>query len=216
MKTSTPSNMLRIINVWIVILLSTTAGHLRADTFKFTESLADKVICEGHGEDRFCEVAQVGAFHLTAKFGWAPGTAASIEGDTGFSLSFGNLDLSFTPSDDPKWAPGKRSVTMIFGYEDDNGRLVREGKVVLRWNDRGFSVNVSLRTGFDFSAVIAGDILEQVPGIVAGFSDYDVSFGAAGSSDTVYYGGPLRQHYSSAADDVLTSIKVRSVKLPAH
>lgn len=134
--------------VALLAILSLASAAL-ADSFSFSETFKDKVVCERDQGDVFCDVASIGRFRIAGSRTWKGVVDISaINADTAFHIAFGNLDFTAMLSDDPNYVVGKTSATFIIGeHFNDNDKEFVDGKIVVKWNAKRVSIGVSGKLG---------------------------------------------------------------------
>ena len=159
-----------------MFVLGATIQAALADSFVVTERAGAKVACFRDEGEIFCDVAPLGNFKVVASMNWKDLVDIStIDGDTTFTLSIGNLNVSVPLSEDPKYVAGKKSAVFVFGHYNDNDKLIVDSRVALRWNAKGFTATVTGRINFEQGSILAEQYTEE-DGAFTDTRDLSVSF----------------------------------------
>jgi len=129
-----------------------------ADTATFSEKYADKLFTERYkeGPDTWTEywTYPTGSFSFSGNFFIAESPAAvDFNEDSAVAIQIGSWFYEGTLGDDDKYVAGKSSASFALVTEgwdkNDNEKLVKVGKVSIKFTKKGIKITVSAKTGGD-------------------------------------------------------------------
>lgn len=135
----------------LMLLLSSVGAALArssapTNTLTFSESLSDKVVCAKEEGDWSCDMFTGDSFTISATILLAGVDITNFDQDTSFDLSVGELDVSHSLNEDPKYMPGKTSATFVDTYTDDSDKEHIYQTTHLKWTANQLTVSITAKS----------------------------------------------------------------------
>jgi hypothetical protein len=150
-----------ILFVSIVALTSANVYAAAANTFKFTDTYAQKVLCSKiYG----CDVFDGGKFTITSKISLTGIDITKFNRDTEFYIYVGRFDWHCQLRDDLAYAPGKTSAKILVRTveEDYYGRINQLYLTIqLKWSAKQLAVTITGITPDALAPIWADDYLYE-------------------------------------------------------
>jgi hypothetical protein len=128
------------------LLTSTSAFGASGNSFKFSDSLKEKLLCDNYG---FCDIFQFGKFQINAKINFENVDISKFNSDTCLDVAVGWFSLT-TCLGDPgsSYQHGATRASMVFTGEDYYlGDNIPYLWVTLKWNSKKLTVKIKGLTG---------------------------------------------------------------------
>jgi hypothetical protein len=159
-----------------LLLLGGACRVALADSVVVTERAGGKLVCTREEGETSCEVVTTGNFKVVGKVNWnGLIDITTIDQDTTFSVSIGNLYIDTSLSEATKYVAGKRSAVFVYGHYNDNDKFIVDTKVTLHWSVKQFSATVSGKVNSEQGPILA-DIYSGSAGAFTDTQDLSVSF----------------------------------------
>jgi len=194
----------------LMLLLSSVGAALArssapTNTLTFSESLSDKVVCVKEEGDWSCDMFTGDSFTISATISLAGVDITNFNQDTSFDLSVGELDVSHSLNDDPKYTPGKTSATFVDTYTDDSDKEHIYQTTHLKWTANQLTVSITAKSSdIDTSGltpIMADSYDGSNPGPINDTTNGSIDFGDASVTfDTVTVTGTVATKDVTAKD----------------
>jgi hypothetical protein len=140
-----------------VFLIATSAFGASGNTFKFSDSLQDKVLClEDYG---YCDVFPSGKFQINVKINFEDGNVIDqFNSDTCLGIDVGDIFLFSCLGDDPRYQNGTTRANIVYSDEDFwTGENAPYLWVKLKWNAKKLTAKIKGITGLTVQYPILAD-----------------------------------------------------------
>ena len=199
--------------ILFVLIIALTSANVyaasAANTFKFTDAYAQKVLCsKALG---YCDVFDKGKFKITAKISLAGVDINKFDRETEFYIYVGYFDWYCNLSDDPAYAPGKKSAKILVRTEEPDyyGRTYQYLQIQLKWSAKQLAVTITGVTPDALVPIWADDYLYESTS-VNDVTDAYIEFGddVKVHFNPIYIKGKAKVKYNKKYGGDISNIKL--------
>lgn len=198
----------------VLIGILPVADSFAADSFNFTESLKDRVVCFREEGEVYCEQISSGKFKIIAKLSLSGIDITQFYEETDIEIMIGSFNFIARLGDDPKYTYGKKSAKFILSepVEDDEGNIKKHIKylnVSLRWNSKQLTVVINGKTPSYLDPVLASNYTGGDSGMISDTTVASVRFGDIEVLFDVYLTSKVRSKTVYKGEDEFTLYNVQ-------
>ncbi len=200
----------------VLIGILPVADSFAADSFNFTESLKDRVVCFREEGEVYCDQISSGRFKIIAKLSLSGIDITQFYEETDIEIMIGSFNFAARLEDDPKYIYGKKSAKFISSeaVEDDFGNIKKYIKylnVSLRWNSKQLTVVINGKTPYYLDPVLASNYTGGDPVMVSDTTAASVRFGEVEVLFDVNLTGKvsLKNVYKGGVEFTLYNVRIK-------
>jgi hypothetical protein len=195
-----------------IVALTTSDVHAAAaNTLKFTDTYTQKVVYYPYYG--YYDVIDTGKFTITAKVSLAGININTFDRKTPLYIYVGNFDWYCTLGDDPAYAPGKTSATILVRTEEPDyyNRTYQYLQIKLKWSVKQMQVTITGITPDALPPIWADDYLYNYDNpTVNDITDAYIEFGdnVKVFFDPVYIKGKATVKYNKKYGGDVSNVKL--------